>query len=237
MTRWLPACLALVLLATPGCEDETPATLDMYIAPDSAPEEAGKIPDAGTAETGSDLATTDTQASDAKPQDQAADKATPDTTAPDTTAPDTAAPDTAATDTIVTIDGQACTPMTTTPVTHTAFTSWENCAGVKTNSVIKSTAEETKHVTDYCTTVSGCVFPAPTCPAPPGLGYGSSMVLYVFGTSSGCSGQATITKVLDCKTQILVQYTVQGNGGCATMVNAWASVQVAASSLPVKFSK
>ena len=59
----------------------------------------------------------------------------------------------------------------------------------------------------------------------------------VNGTSSGCSGQATIAKVLDCKTQIKVQYSVKGIGGCAAMVNAWTSVKVAASSLPVMFTK
>jgi len=140
-------------------------------------------------------------------------------------------------DTKVISDGQTCSDRTTRPIIHKAFAGSGGCAGVDKNTVIASALDEENHVNSYCQTVNKCRSPNPPCPAPPNINYATKMLLYVFGSTSGCSGQAVISKVLHCKTHILVQYSVRGTGACTAMVNAWSSVEVAASLLPVTFSK
>ncbi|MBN2493643.1 MAG: hypothetical protein JXR96_03540 [Deltaproteobacteria bacterium] len=130
-------------------------------------------------------------------------------------------------------DPSDCSPMTATPVSGEAFTGSDACAGVAENGVYRYPGGQNDLNDAYCETLEACS--AGACPAAPGSPAGS-MLVYVFGTATGCSAAASIEEVRDCGNRIEVDYRVEGSGACATTLNAWASVWVEDSDLTVQFN-
>ena len=128
-----------------------------------------------------------------------------------------------------------CVVLTTRPLNGAAFTGSDGCAGVHGNLVLLSSTETNAHNDAYCDTLHSCSAGS-GCSGAPGFA-ADVMVVYVFGTASGCGATATIEEVRSCPTAIEVDYRIQGSGACATMINAWASAWVPASDLPVEFNQ
>ncbi|HUU01830.1 MAG TPA: hypothetical protein VM425_10335 [Myxococcota bacterium] len=129
---------------------------------------------------------------------------------------------------------QTCTTKTTTPLNGDAFTG-TGCAGIADNLVLLNSDESNAHNEAYCDALQICS-PGSGCPGGPGFATGM-MIVYVYGTAGGCEAEASIEDVRFCPTQLEVDYRVAGSGNCETWVNAWASVWVEASQLPVKFNE
>ncbi len=145
----------------------------------------------------------------------------------------------AGTDVAADLDGSAeqeagCSAMSMTAVGGSAFTGSDPCAGVPGNVVLYNSTESNAHNTAYCDGLAICS-PGSGCGGAPGWGAGVMMV-YVFGSATGCGATATIVEVRDCGAQIEIDYRIQGSGVCALNYNAWASVWVAARAAPAVFN-
>lgn len=134
-------------------------------------------------------------------------------------------------------DAGACVVMTTAPVTGDAFSGSAGCGGVDTNTVIRDSAALAAHNADYCSRLMSCVLPPPPCPSPPSVDLTADMLVYVWGSASGCSAEAEIVEVRDCGTRVEVDYRVTGIGFCAAIINAWDSVTVPDRGAPVTFNR
>lgn len=127
-----------------------------------------------------------------------------------------------------------CSALTLTPMDGSAFTGSDECSGVEGNHVLRDSDTLQQHNSDYCDTFQACGT-GPACQGGPGSAAGQ-MVIYVFGTVTGCSATASIQEVRRCSDRLEVDYRIEGQGDCASTINAWASVWVAKSDLPAQFN-
>lgn len=130
---------------------------------------------------------------------------------------------------------QECTPMTLTPASGEPFSGSDECSGVQTNEIYRDDDSYYNHNSAYCDSLQACD-PHAACPGIAGPLSGQ-MLVYVFGSVSGCDATASIEQVRRCSDRIEVDYRIEGEGDCAAMVNAWTSVWIPESELTVQFNQ
>jgi hypothetical protein len=119
------------------------------------------------------------------------------------------------------------------PLDDDAFTGSDPCADVPGNRIIRDSAND--HNDAYNDTIEAC-YPGSGGAAAPGFS-SQHMIVYVFGTATGCDAMASVEEVRDCGTGLEVDYRVEATGSCASSINAWASAWVLERDLPVHFNQ
>lgn len=131
-------------------------------------------------------------------------------------------------------DGGGCTVLELRAVEGEPYTNSDSCAGVLENQIIYDADDLAAHFDAYCDSVVACS--GSDCGF--AMGFMSVwMMVYVAGTASGCDANATIEEVRVCEEEVQVDYRIEGEGLCGTVVNAWAATLVDESDLPVVFKR